>query len=743
VLNDDALAALLRSTFATELGEQAQALSAEALALENAAPDGERVRSLFRIAHTLKGAAAAAGVNLVARVCHALEDRLALARDGTRALGPGDVALLLEAADALTEASAQLRTGADVELSRLEALESRAQASARRRATPPDAPTAEAPAPAPLAPSPEAVTTPPPAPDSIRVDSVKLDALLAASGSLFASRTSLEQRRDEMETLYEENWRWTRQWQRSARALRAELARRGASGALTRTLQALDEHLRDSTRSLARLSESLTRDTRGMAQSVGETTYRVQQLRMRPFREACVRLPRAIRDAAQSTGREVRLVLEDGGVELDRTVVDGLADALLPLVRNAVDHGIEPPDVRARLGKSRGGTITVRAALEGDRVQVTVADDGSGVDEDAVRAALVRRGLPSPRTPDDVANAILGQTVSTRAHVSEISGRGVGVDIVVSAMRRIHGSIRMRWRAGRGTTFTLQCPPSLATLNVVVAAVGNHLLAFPASSVARVGRVTDGDVRMVGGRPTLGSDEGAIPLASLARILGPPLAAAHESGPRHVVVLGPARRRLAVTVDMVVGAHEAVLRPVERGGEALPLVAGVMLLGSGRLAVVLTSSAVVEAGLAPGTAVGIDAIQAPPTLARGRLRVLVVDDSITTRTLEASVLEAAGYEVLSAVDGADGWRLLQEQPIDLVVSDIEMPRLDGFDLCRAIRGASRLARLPVVLVTALESSEHRAMGMEVGANAYIGKSTFEQDALVTIVRQLLGEASGS
>ncbi|HVT38364.1 MAG TPA: response regulator [Gemmatimonadaceae bacterium] len=732
MLTDDALATLLRSTFAVELAEQAHALSAEALALDHTPADVDRVRSLFRTAHTLKGAAGAAGILPVSRVCHALEDRLALARDGTRPLGPGDVALLLEVADALGATSELLRAGMKVDEASLETLEERAKASARRRATPSLDTAGAVPAP----PPPVATAAPPP-PNTVRVAADKLDALLAASGALLALRTSLELRRDELEGLYEEAWRWMRIWPRAARALRAELARRGARGGLGRSLQALDEHFRTSTRTIARLSEQLARDTHAMTQAVSETSYRVQQLRMRPFREACARLPRAVHDAAIATGREVRLVVEDGGVELDRTIVDGLADALLPLVRNAVDHGIEGPDIRERLGKPRVGTITVRAGLEGDRVQITVADDGSGVNETAVREALARRGLAVPETPEAIADAILRLTVSTRTEVSEISGRGVGVDIVVSAMRRIHGTIRVAWEVGRGTTFTLQCPPSLATLNVVVVAVGDHLLALPTGSVARVARLTDADIRMVGGRPTLTSPEGAIPLASLAVLLGPPLAAKRESGPRHVVVLGPVRRRLAVSVDAVLGAHEAVMRPVERGGETLPLVAGVMLLGNGRLAVVLTSSAIVEAGLAPGVATGIEAVPQRPQAARAR--VLVVDDSITTRTLEASVLEAAGYDVITAVDGADGWRRLQVERVDLVVSDVEMPKMDGFDLCRAIRGAPRLGRLPIVLVTALESAEHRANGLEVGADAYIGKSTFEQDALLNVVRQLLGE----
>jgi two-component system chemotaxis sensor kinase CheA len=759
------MAELLRATFAVELTEQAEALNAELLGLKDAPADPARVRAIFRIAHTLKGAAAAAGMQAIATACHALEDRLSVARDGTRPLEADDMTMLFEAADTLEQCGAALRDAQPTPDARLAALEARARSSAsdrrtlgnrrrRRSATNSPGETAAAQI-SPSAGMPPASTgeiatvsgqfPATGAEGTVRVAAEKLDALLAASGALLATRGSLDDRRSEVEALVDELRRWTRRWRRSARGVRAELARRGASGAPTRALHELDESMRESERALSRLSDNLARDTRAMTTALGEATHRVQQLRMRPFKDACARLPRAVHDAAAATGREARLVVEDGGVQLDRSIVDGLADALLPLVRNAVDHGIEPPDVRERAGKPRAGTLRICATLSGDRVLVTLSDDGAGVDEAAVRAAMERKGEPIADTREAVAEALLGKTVSTRTQVSETSGRGVGVDIVVSAMRRIRGSVRVAWTAGRGTSFTLECPPSLATLGVVVIALGDHLFAVPSGHVMRVARVGDADIRTVSGKPALPATHGAgevIPLVSLAAVLGPPVVARPRSGLRQVLILGSPGRQLGVTVDAVIGADDVVLHPVEHPGEELPFVAGITMLGNGRLATVLNGAAIVDSGRKPGAPHLLETLENGAAMG-DRKCILVVDDSITTRTLESSLLEAAGFDVIGAVDGSDGWRLLQERAVDLVVSDVEMPKMDGLDLCRAIRSSPRVARLPIILVTALESSEYRRRGLEAGADAYLAKSTFEQDALLRVVRQLLGgRASG-
>jgi two-component system chemotaxis sensor kinase CheA len=401
-----------------------------------------------------------------------------------------------------------------------------------------------------------------------------------------------------------------------------------------------------------------------------------------------------------------------------------------------VDHGIESPERRTRAGKPRRGTVKLTAALQGDRVLVTLADDGAGLDLAAIGAQLVQRGLTVPDDPQQLAQSVFLGGLSTRAEATAISGRGVGLDIVRSAVQRIRGTVEVRSEPGRGTSFTIECPPSLATIRVLLASVGPQLVAIPISSVERLLRLKPEAVRRAEGRDVVLTDETPIPLVPLARLL-PPLIERPVAGVLNIVVLRAGGRRLAVVVDELINEQEIVLRPVKVGGCQLGHIGGAAILGMGRVALVVNPGSLVTAGLSDRVT-SRGSIGLRQAIGDGRKRLLVVDDSITTRTLEQSILESAGYEVVTAVDGADGWRIIQEQGCDLVVSDVEMPRMDGFALCQAIRASSRFKELPVVLITALEKPEDRARGLEAGADAYLGKSSFDQNNLLETVRQLVG-----
>jgi len=327
--------------------------------------------------------------------------------------------------------------------------------------------------------------------------------------------------------------------------------------------------------------------------------------------------------------------------------------------------------------------------------------------------------------------------VTTRPEVTTTSGRGVGLDIVRSTMTGIRGGVEVTWEPGRGTTFTLRCPPTLATIRALLVGVGSQVLALPSGEVERLVRVTPADVGRAEGRDVLVVAGRPVPLLPLAQVL-PGLPERPIAGATPAVVLRVGERRVAAVVDDLIGEQEVVLRPLRTGTRPLPLVSGAVLLASGRVALVLDPGAVVAVGLgSAGRAGTAPAAAAAPAAARHV--VLVVDDSITTRTLEQSILEAAGYDVVAAADGADAWKSLQERGADAVVADVDMPRMDGFALCEAIRGSKRFGKLPVVLVTALETPGHRERGLAVGADAYIGKSSFDQRHLLDTLAQLLGE----
>ncbi len=706
-MNRDELAGRLLLTFIAELEEQLRAMNADLLALEGAPADAARLKALFRGAHTLKGAAWAAQIPMVGEVCHALETLLAEARDGQRVLGSGEFALLFAAVDALAQAGRNLSAGEPLARSELADL-------LERLGTP--GPAAAPPAP-PGAPSGGGVSE-----AFVRVPADQLDALLAAASQVLVTSGRATSLPAELEALHDQAVRCVADWQRAGRHARRALERVDGPDTV-KALNTLDESLRGLARESGRVAADAATRLRAIAQVAEHTTDRARRLRMRPFADACEALPRAVRDLAGAAGKEVQLRLTGTDVQADRAVLDGLREAVLHLVRNAIDHGIEPPANRERAGKSPTGTVTVGAELRGSRILVTVADDGAGLDIAAVRARLAEAGRPAPAADQDVARALFDGGISTRGEVTPISGRGVGLDLVRAAVRRIDGDVRVDWHAGQRTTFTIDCPPSLATIRALLVGIGAQILAIPSSQVARVVRVPLREVRRAEGRDMILTADGPVPVVPLERLL-PPLTGRPPAGSLLAVLLGSDRRRLAVSVDEVLTEQELMLRPLGSASDRLPLVSGAALLPSGHVAVVLNPAVLLRDGLnlAPGAGPALAGAATDVAPAR---RVLVVDDSLTTRTLERSLLEAAGYDVQMAVDGADGWKMLQEEGADLVVTDIEMPRMDGFRLCELIRGSRRFRELPIVLVTALESAEHRARGLECGASAYLGKSSFD------------------
>ncbi|MEX2182617.1 MAG: response regulator [Gemmatimonadaceae bacterium] len=735
-MNKEQLAARLLATFLGELEEQIGMMNADLLALEGDPGNADRLKSLFRVAHTLKGAASAIGVQPIEQACHALETLLARVRDGGPSLAADEFALLFSTADALADAGERLRSGRSLSGAPLVAVRNRLR---RERGTGrirrPSAPAPPAP-PAPTAPPRNAPSSRAQRDGQVRIDAEKLDVLLAATGQLLVTGSRVASQPLELQALHDAAARSTVEWKRNGRRLRLALAQSAAPPALLQAVTGLDEQLRHVVEESGRLAARAKADARALAQVTDDVADRVRRLRMRPFADACEALPRAVRDLATDSGKELDVEVLGGAVEVDRAVLDGLREALLHLVRNAADHGIELATAREKAGKPRRGSVRVEAALSGDRLSVTVADDGAGLDVAAIRAQLVQRGYPVPDDEGDLARTLFEVGFSTQAEVTTTSGRGVGLDIVRAAVARIRGSVDVTWSPGRGTTFTLECPPTLATIRALLVAVGPQTVAIPTSNVERLLRVRPEEIKHVEARDVLATPEGPVALVALARLLAP-LVGRPTAGALTVVLLRAGARRLAVAVDELIAEQEIVLRPLGGGRERLSHIGGAAILGTGRVALVLDPAEVVSAGLGlregPGISVS-DTEAAGPA----KRRIVVVDDSITTRTLEQSILEAAGYGVRTAVDGADAWKVLQEHGCDLVVADIEMPRMDGFALCEAIRASKRFATLPVVLVSALETPEHRARGLEVGADAYIGKSSFDQQHLLDTINQLLG-----
>jgi two-component system chemotaxis sensor kinase CheA len=463
----------------------------------------------------------------------------------------------------------------------------------------------------------------------------------------------------------------------------------------------------------------------------------IRRVRMLPFQEACEGLQRTVRDLATAQGKEVELLLPSEAVEMDRSILERLKDPLLHLVRNALDHAIEPPAQRRKAGKPRRGRVTVAATLHGSQVEVTVEDDGKGLDAGAIAEQARRRDLDLPENADDLSRLIFQPGFSTSELITEVSGRGIGLDVVKTSVESVHGTVSVASTPGQGTRFTLTVPLTLTTLRGLLVEAGGQVLAFAGTHVKGLLRVGLNDIHQIEGREMVRHEGRLVPLASLVELLGLP--GGEPAGPRGllpVVIAAAGDRQAAFTVEALLEEQEFTVKSLGPRLVGVPHVAGASTLPSGRIALILNAGDLVRhaLGQAPGRKL-TDALAIPAQQARRRL--LLVEDSVTTRALEKSILEAAGFEVLAAANGEDAWHILQAQGADLVVTDVEMPRMDGFALTEAIRGSKRFRELPVILVTALESDQDKARGIEVGADAYLLKSGFNQQRLLETIGQLL------
>jgi two-component system chemotaxis sensor kinase CheA len=738
---DDELAARLLTIFVEELAEQVQELNEHLLLLERAPADAASLGGVFRVMHTLKGAARAAGVLEIESLCHTLETDLARARDSAAPLGGAAIALLFEAADALGDARERLASGASLAGGPIDVVLQHARGVgpapgavvAVAEVRPAPSVTRVAPGAAEITAVPASHAPPSPAiaaptetgaahsartaPDQPRDELVRVglhhvDAISNAAGEVTSLAAVLGERADDLAAL-----------RQRIRAQRESTTHQDDS--------ALLEIDREVTRLLRRAGD----DARTLGSISGRLSGTARRLRQRSLRELTETLPRVVRDVAHDLGKLAALTVTGEEVEADRVVVEALREPVLHLIRNAVDHGLESPDERRAANKAEQGAITLSISLRGDRLRLVLSDDGRGLDLAALRRALGKRGRTVPVDTHALQRTIFDDGLSTRDQATTLSGRGVGLGIVRVAVERVGGTVDVTSVDGQGTTFVLELPLSIATLRALTVHVGGALFALPSAFVARVDRIDARRITHVDGRPMLPTGGHPTSVTTLAALLGPPFVDAPLGDSLQIVTLEMGTRRLAIIVDDLRDERELVLRPLDHAGAAASeLTVGTALLGDGEVVLIL-GVAVLMGGAAPLVTLALPASGAFDPSTR---RILVVDDSITSRTLEQSVLAAAGYDVVTAVDGLEGWRALERGGIALVVSDVEMPHLDGFGLCERIRASERTASIPVILVTSLDQPEQRARGLEAGADAYVTKSGFDQDILLDTIRRLLG-----
>ena len=450
-----------------------------------------------------------------------------------------------------------------------------------------------------------------------------------------------------------------------------------------------------------------------------------------------------MRDLAKLQNKRVDFSIEGGETTADKRVIEGLKDPLMHMIRNAVDHGIEAPASRLQSGKNPVANLVLRGSQTSSHVVIELEDDGRGLDSAAIGASALRKGLAgadelAAMSPRQVEELIFAPGFSTAAQLTDVSGRGVGLDVVRDNVQRLRGTVDVISRPGAGCIFRLTLPLTLATTRVLLVRVSAQLFALPIENIAGVRLLKRADCYPLRGRFSFSHGGEPVPTAHLSALLGLG-AAAPEAAESACVVLGNQSEQLGLRVDAVIEEQEIILKPLHRALENLRHIAGATILGTGEVCLLLAPAELLHIAARQSARSGdVAVVSASETTAAARPKtLLLVEDSIVTRTQEKRILEGAGYIVTTAVDGLDGWQKLARGHFDAVISDVEMPNLDGFALTERIRAQDKYEELPVILVTSLASETDRKRGLEAGANAYIAKGTFDQKVLLDTLRMLI------
>ena len=455
--------------------------------------------------------------------------------------------------------------------------------------------------------------------------------------------------------------------------------------------------------------------------------------------------PKLVREMAREQGKEVKLFLNGETVELDRRILQELKDPLVHMVRNCIDHGIETPEERLAAGKSGHARIQVGISIiENGKAQLLVQDDGRGIDTAAIISSAVHKGIITREHAETINETeaiqlIFHSGLSSRHVVSAISGRGIGMAIVKERVQLLGGTLSVESSKGQGTSFTMIIPLTLASFRGIQIRVGTRFFAVPTLNVQRVCRLPEAEFKTVGNRKTIVLEGRTIPAVPLADILGIPAERPHAAELQTLMILGTGEDQVAFELDAVIGEDDMLVKKLGPQLARVRNISGATVLGDGTVIPIINANDLLDSAGGGHAVIRAErpAIESSPIHARTAKRIMVVDDSITSRTLLKNVLESYGYEVRTACDGLDTLALFQEEDqFDLATVDIEMPRMDGFELTARLRADDRFSRLPVVLITSLDSAEDKKKGIDAGADAYIVKSSFDQSNLLDIIRKL-------
>jgi two-component system sensor histidine kinase and response regulator WspE len=750
--------ASLLELFSLEADAQTQVLSAGLLALERNPTQADQLEACMRAAHSLKGAARIVGVDAGVSVSHVMEDCLVSAQESRLYLQPEHIDALLQGTDLLMRIATPGNTVGPADIEAYVALMERLldPSQAPVKLTPPlitePAPVVVEELPPEPEPAPPVVAEPP-RPNKrmteggervLRVTAERLNSLLDLSSKSLVETQRLKPYLASMQRL-------KRIQSQSVRALDTL---DGQLKTLDLNLEA-QEALADTRRLLSEAQALLAEKTAELDEFGWQAGQRAQVLydtalacRMRPFADVLAGQVRMVRDLGRSLGKQVRLEIEGEKTQVDRDVLEKLEAPLTHLLRNAVDHGIEMPEQRLLAGKPAEGLIRLRASHQAGLLVLELSDDGNGVDLERLRGTIVDRHLSPLETAlrlseEELLTFLFLPGFSLRDKVTEVSGRGVGLDAVQHMVRQLRGAVVLEQTAGQGSRFHLEVPLTLSVVRSLVVEVGEEAYAFPLAHIERMCDLAPDDIVQLEGRQHFWHEGRHVGLVAASQLLQRP-AGQNPSDTLKVVVIRERDTVYGIAVERFIGERTLVVLPLDdRLGKVQDISAGALLDDGSVVLIVDVEDMLrsVDKLLNTGRLERIarrsqQATEAP------RKRVLVVDDSLTVRELQRKLLLNRGYEVAVAVDGMDGWNALRSEDFDLLITDIDMPRMDGIELVTLLRRDSRLQSLPVMVVSYKDREEDRRRGLDAGADYYLAKASFHDDALLDAVVELIGGARG-
>nr|WP_314617436.1 hybrid sensor histidine kinase/response regulator [uncultured Pseudomonas sp.] len=754
--------ASLLELFSLEAEAQTQVLSTGLMALERNPTQADHLEACMRAAHSLKGAARIVGLDAGVSVAHVMEDCLVAAQEGRLLLRAEHIDALLRGTDLLlhiaTPDDPQGEAAVPAFLVQMAGL-------IDPSATP--APVAQAPR--------VDVPVPPPAPApaeppvlEAEVDSDAPALRKAGKRSGEGGERVLRVTADRLNSLLDLSSKSLVETQRLKPYLATLQRLKRMHGQGMRALDGLKAQLEDSGQSPEVLdalaqTQRLLQETQQILQQQAadldefgwQASQRAQLLydtalacRMRPFADVLTGQSRMVRDLGRSLGKQVRLQIDGEKTQVDRDVLEKLDAPLTHLLRNAVDHGIEQREQRLLAGKPEEGAIRLRASHQAGLLILELSDDGAGIDLERLRRSIVERGLSPAATVAQMSEAELLTFLflpgfSMRDKVTEVSGRGVGLDAVQHMVRELRGSIELTQVAGQGCRFHLEVPLTLSVVRSLVVEVGGEAYAFPLAHIERTLEVSAEQIVQIEGRQHFWHEGQHIGLVAASQLLNRPNGHGEQSSLR-VVVIREREQLYGVAVERLVGERVLVVMPLDpRLGKVQDISAGALLDDGSVVLIVDVEDLLrsVEKLLSTGR---LERIERGAQAGRGvaRKRILVVDDSLTVRELQRKLLSNRGYEVAVAVDGMDGWNALRGEDFDLLITDIDMPRMDGIELVTLVRRDQRLQSLPVMVVSYKDREEDRRRGLDAGADYYLAKASFHDDALLDAVVELIGGAQG-